>query len=46
MDCGVGYYSFYYRRNESSEVSCEFVKIEPKNLAFVGEADQDDFIDI
>jgi len=46
MECGVGYYAFYYRRNESSECSCELLKIKPTNLAFIGEADQDDYIDI
>ena len=46
LDCAIGYYPFYYRRNESSECSCEHVTIKPRNLQFVGEADQDGFIDI
>lgn len=46
MDCTVGLYWIFYRRNESSDCSCEKVIIDPINLTFIGEADQDDFIDI
>jgi hypothetical protein len=42
----VGFYIFFYRKNKSSECSCEYIKLELSHLAFIGAADQEDYIDI